>query len=156
GGEWPELSYKILMGHGLVKIKSDTKNIDKGHTRLFQIVISESLHQIWKLCCNVVVDEDDIPTESHIESTWAAAINARLEEDRLLTNKYRYKTKALPKKTVLETWGGTLKDQNLIPADWIRHPEVLVGIGHQTIMPANEEDDSDSDADGSFSISEYG
>ncbi|KAJ7579550.1 hypothetical protein C8J56DRAFT_796159, partial [Mycena floridula] len=156
GGEWPELSYEVLMGHGLVKIKSDTKNIDKGRTRLFQIVISESLHQIWKLHCNVVVDEDDIPTESHIESTWAAAINARLEEDRLLSNKYRYKTKALPKNTVLETWGGTLTDQNLIPANWIRHPKVLVGIGHQTIMPANEEDDSDSDADGSFSISEYG
>ncbi|KAJ7585850.1 hypothetical protein C8J56DRAFT_787798 [Mycena floridula] len=155
GGEWPELTYEVLMGHGLVKIKLDSKNIDKGRTRLFQIVISELIHQIWKLRCNVVVDKDDIPSENHIESAWTAAINTRLE-DRLLTNKYRYKAKALPKRTVLETWGGTLKDENPVPADWIRHPEVLVAIGHQTAPPANQEDDSDSDTDESFTISDYG
>ncbi|KAJ7596128.1 hypothetical protein C8J56DRAFT_774545, partial [Mycena floridula] len=150
GGEWPELTYEVLMGHGLIKIKSDSKNVDKGRTRLFQIVISESLHQIWKLQCNVVIDEDDIPTQNHIESTWTAAMNMRLEEDRLLTNKYRYKSKALPKRTVLETWGGTLKNENFLPADWIRHPEVLVGIGRQDTLPANE------NGDDSISISDYG
>ncbi|KAJ7580431.1 hypothetical protein C8J56DRAFT_795209 [Mycena floridula] len=92
---------------------------------------TESMHQIWKLRCNVVVDGDKIQSERHIECAWSAAINSRLEEDQMLTNAFWHQGNALSKDIVLETWSGTLKNQNSLPADWIRLPEVLVGIGQQ-------------------------
>ncbi|KAJ7598693.1 hypothetical protein C8J56DRAFT_717776, partial [Mycena floridula] len=60
---------------------------------------------------------------------WSGAINARLAEDRLLTNKFQYKNKALEKAVVLNTWRGTLKNEGFLPVDWIHGLEVLVGIG---------------------------
>ncbi|KAJ7599533.1 hypothetical protein C8J56DRAFT_769392 [Mycena floridula] len=156
GGVWPQINYGLMMGHGLVKIKSSPKTIDKGRTRLFYLIMSESIHQIWKLRCDVVVDEEEIPTERHIENAWTAALNTRLEEDRLLTNKFKYKKKALQKDIVLETWKGTLKDENLLPVDWIRHPEVLVGIGQNNTPPAADDEDCDSEIEDSFSSFDFG
>ncbi|KAJ7586460.1 hypothetical protein C8J56DRAFT_787446, partial [Mycena floridula] len=110
GGDWPDISFGMLMGCGLIKIKSSPKTIDKGRTRLLQIVLTESMYQIWKLRCNVVVDGDKIQSERHIECAWSAAINSRLEEDRMLTNASRHQGNALSKDIVLETWSGTLKN----------------------------------------------
>ncbi|KAJ7579795.1 hypothetical protein C8J56DRAFT_897067 [Mycena floridula] len=150
GGVWPTISFGTLMGCGLVNIVEGGSKVDTGRTRLFRIIISESMHVIWKIRCDVTVDGEDIPSRDHIINKWTRAINCRLEEDRLLTNKFRYKKKALEKSTVLETWKRTLQNEDSLPKDWTRGPEVLVGIGKILVgnLPTDEDcDDSLSEGD---------
>ncbi|KAJ7599832.1 hypothetical protein C8J56DRAFT_767643 [Mycena floridula] len=138
---WPEITYGTIMGCGSVRIYASGRKIDEGRLRLFRLAVSEAAHLIWTIRCNIVVNDDAIPVVSHIESLWSGAINARLAEDRLLTNKFQYKNKALEKAVVLNTWRGTLKNEGFLPVDWIRGPEVLVGIGRQTAHTAEEDNE---------------
>ena len=39
--------------------------------------------------------------------------------------------RAVKTKTVLSTWGGTIRDEDLLPENWINEAGVLVGIGDQ-------------------------
>ncbi|KAJ7575595.1 hypothetical protein C8J56DRAFT_733271, partial [Mycena floridula] len=124
---WPKITYGTIMSCGSVKIYSAGRKIDEGCSRLFHLAVSEAAHLIWTTQCNIVVKDEAIPVLSHIESLWSRAINSRLAEDRLLTNKFQYKNKALEKAVVLNTWRGTLKSKGPVADDWIRGPEVLVG-----------------------------
>ncbi|KAJ7024876.1 hypothetical protein C8F04DRAFT_1213005 [Mycena alexandri] len=76
---------------------------DKGTSRLFRIVVSESAYLIWKLR------------------------NERL--DCVLTNKLRYGKKALEKKLVEQTWKKVLQNEDRLPKELTRETGVLVGIG---------------------------
>ncbi|KAJ7582306.1 hypothetical protein C8J56DRAFT_895093 [Mycena floridula] len=147
---WPEITYGTIMGCGTVRIYTAGRKIDEGRSRLFRLAVSEAAHLIWTTRCNIIVKDEAIPVVSHIESLWSIAINSRLAEDRLLTNKFQFKTKALQKAVVLDTWRGTLKSKGSIPVDWIRGPEVLVGIGRQNVLTAEEDKESLADDDSLF------
>ncbi|KAG2339348.1 hypothetical protein BDR05DRAFT_891892, partial [Suillus weaverae] len=67
-------------------------------------------------------------SETEILNKWIHAINTRLKFDRLLTNSMRYGKKALKVETVLQTWSGTLQNEDNLPDNWIRKSEVLVGM----------------------------
>ena len=45
-----------------------------------------------------------------------------------MTDKRFEKTNTITRKKVLQTWRGTLKEEKLLPVDWIRSRGVLVGI----------------------------
>ncbi|KAJ7919712.1 hypothetical protein B0H13DRAFT_1515080, partial [Mycena leptocephala] len=69
------------------------------------------------------------PSTNEVHSRWLKIINERLEIDKNLTNKLKYgKQHALVPSLVLETWSGTLLDEDELPEDWLREPGVLVGI----------------------------
>ncbi|KAJ7923624.1 hypothetical protein B0H13DRAFT_1465578, partial [Mycena leptocephala] len=66
---------------------------------------------------------------NEIHNRWLTIINERLEIDKNLTNKLKYgKQHALSPSLVLETWSGTLLDEDDLPDDRLREPGVLVGI----------------------------
>ena len=91
-----------------------------------------SEHQLNKrvLRCERRIEHEDhpdpLPTQG-IRARWLAAVNARLTLDVAMTHR-RYGRKALPRSTVLNTWRGTLRGEENLPADWIGEPGLLVGM----------------------------
>ncbi|KAJ7458711.1 hypothetical protein B0H11DRAFT_1693074, partial [Mycena galericulata] len=85
---------------------------------------------IWKLRCERVIGHDGVPaSEQEIHNRWLHAINERIEIDRNLTNHLKFgKQYSVAPSLVLETWKGVIKDEDKLPDDWLRGPEVLVGI----------------------------
>ncbi|KAJ7930383.1 hypothetical protein B0H13DRAFT_2228278 [Mycena leptocephala] len=99
---WPVLSKGGILGCGLATIRDDKGLIGRG---------GESL------------------SETEIHDRWVSLMNERLAIDRLLTNKLAYgKQASIPRLLVLQTWSKTLKNEDNIPDDWLREPEVLVGM----------------------------
>ncbi|KAJ7770093.1 hypothetical protein B0H16DRAFT_1777204 [Mycena metata] len=103
---WPTVSFGGLMGAALATFPGN-KEKSRGSARLYRILMTESMYLIWKI-------------------RWVALMNERLEIDRNLTNRVRFgKQHAIPSTTVLETWKGSLLNENELPPLWLREPEVL-------------------------------
>ncbi|KAJ7054188.1 hypothetical protein C8F01DRAFT_995694, partial [Mycena amicta] len=102
----------------------------KGSSRLYKILLSESVFLIWKIRCEVVTQDDGVPKdEAKIHNRWLAIINERLEMDKSLTNQRRFgKIHSIHPCLVLDTWRDTLADETQLPDDWIRQDGVLVGM----------------------------
>jgi hypothetical protein len=105
---------------------------NKGMSRLFRIIVSESAHFIWKLRCERRITLEDNPekmfSEAEIRNRWLTVINQRLTLDRFLTDRTRYGKKALRTQTVLNTWSDVLMDKKSLPRNWIGQSGVLVGM----------------------------
>ncbi|KZV98234.1 hypothetical protein EXIGLDRAFT_809315, partial [Exidia glandulosa HHB12029] len=138
---WPDLDVGAILGAPLLKFSDTPTGMPDGTTRAARIVISESAFLIWKIRCERCIehegDPDKAPSAEEITGRWYQAINARIANDRYLTNKRRYKNKALDKDLVLDTWERLLELPENVPEDWIRHPGVLVGRG--TTRPRGRE-----------------
>ncbi|PBK66451.1 ribonuclease H-like protein [Armillaria solidipes] len=133
GLEWIPQTYGLALGATLVQIRTRKGTVDRAATRLYRILMTETVHLIWKIRCQRRIQRgDDSPeswhTRDEVHNLWVAAMNRRLTIDRALVNKYRYGTKALKKSMVLSTWEGTLLDEGALPEDWIDQCGVLVGI----------------------------
>ncbi|KAJ7750842.1 hypothetical protein B0H16DRAFT_1460552 [Mycena metata] len=97
---WPAVSFGGLMGGALAAFQGDNGKESPSTARLYRILMTESI--------------------------WVALMNERLEIDRNLTNHMRFgKQHALPPSLVLETWKGTLFNEDKMPPQWLREPEVL-------------------------------
>ncbi|KAJ7439302.1 hypothetical protein B0H11DRAFT_1640505, partial [Mycena galericulata] len=80
-------------------------------------------------CERVIARNGEPASEQEIHNRWLHVINERIEIDRHLTNKLKFgKQYYIAPSLVLETWKGVLKDEKELPEDWLRGPEVLVGI----------------------------
>ncbi|EIW86192.1 hypothetical protein CONPUDRAFT_28441, partial [Coniophora puteana RWD-64-598 SS2] len=105
---WPEMTYGLILGCGLVKLKTPKGRHLAGASRLLRIVVRESAHLIWSLRCERVNRMAQNPPQAHdtaeVRNRWIKRLNHRLTMDRLLTCKSRFGTKALDKKLVLRTW----------------------------------------------------
>ncbi|KAJ6458146.1 hypothetical protein C8R47DRAFT_913115, partial [Mycena vitilis] len=91
------------------------KRGDKGTTRLFRIVVSESAHLVWKLRNERVIQQKDPASLQEIQNRWRKAINNRLSLDCMLTNDSKYGKKAIKKSLVKKTWCKVLKDEDRLP-----------------------------------------
>ncbi|KAJ7697858.1 hypothetical protein B0H17DRAFT_1130139 [Mycena rosella] len=69
-----------------------------------------------------------LAAESEIHNLWVSTINSTLKRDKLLTNRTRFGDLAIRKQLVLNTWSGTLLDEDSLLDDWIKSKGVLVGI----------------------------
>jgi ribonuclease HI len=69
------------------------KRGDKGTTRLFRIIVSESAHLIWRLRNERVIQEKNPASVQEIQNRWRKAINNRLALDCMLTNVAKYAKK---------------------------------------------------------------
>ncbi|KAJ7762994.1 hypothetical protein B0H16DRAFT_1219920, partial [Mycena metata] len=63
-----------------------------------------------------------------IHNRWVSLINRALKRDILLTNQARFGSLAIKKQVVLNTWSGTLLEEDSLPDDWTKSKGVLVGI----------------------------
>ncbi|KAJ7912023.1 hypothetical protein B0H13DRAFT_1614001, partial [Mycena leptocephala] len=101
-----------------------------GASRLYRILISESVFTIWKVRNSSVISQGGQSlSDAEIHNRWLHAINQRLNLDRPLTNQARYgKQFSLKPELVLQTWSSTLKDEEDLPEEWLRVPKDLVGI----------------------------
>ncbi|KZV93460.1 hypothetical protein EXIGLDRAFT_573930, partial [Exidia glandulosa HHB12029] len=137
---WPDLDAGSVLGSALLNFSDDAQQ-PSGLTRLMRIVIAESAFLIWKIRCERRIEHEDdqeaAPSVDEISGRWHATINARISHDRHLTNRRRYKRKALDEDLVLDTWDGLLELPENVPPNWIRHPGVLVGRG--TTRPRGRE-----------------
>ncbi|KAG1853362.1 ribonuclease H-like protein, partial [Suillus subluteus] len=129
---WPVIKFGTILGCNLTIIRNTKGKKKLGSTRLFKIIILESAHLIWKLRCERAIkfggDKDKYHCETEILNRWIHAINLRLKFDRLLTDSMRYGKKALRTETVLQTWSGTLQNEDNLRDNWIQKSEVLVGM----------------------------
>lgn len=63
---------------------------------------------------------------------WVKNLNRRLQLERLMTDKIRYRQKALKRKLVEQAWWGVLRNKESIQEDWLRvGTRVLVDIGER-------------------------
>ncbi|KAJ6478471.1 hypothetical protein C8R47DRAFT_984078 [Mycena vitilis] len=95
------------------------KKKDKGTTRLFRILVSESAHLIWKVRNERVIQSKEPASINEIRNRWLKTINNRLGLDCALTNEHKWGKKALNKSI----------DEGNLPKDWTWETGVLVGIG---------------------------
>jgi len=101
---------------------------NKGETRLYRILVSESAYLIWCLRNKRVIGMKDGASDQEITNRWRKTLNNRLELDCILTNKTKYGKKAMGKPLVLETWNKILQNEDRLPDDWTREAGVLVGL----------------------------
>ncbi|KAJ3774187.1 hypothetical protein FB446DRAFT_640363 [Lentinula raphanica] len=124
---WERPSIGDILACGLRQVNDKEGKPDKGKSRLYRIVVSESTHLIWKLRNNRVINGKDPPSKREIANKWHFIINSRLATDRILTRKKTFGKRAIAASLVLRTWNGTLEDEGNLPEDWTREAGVLVG-----------------------------
>ncbi|KAJ7257193.1 hypothetical protein B0H12DRAFT_1015592, partial [Mycena haematopus] len=87
---------------------------------------------IWNLRNQRVFESHVSPSQQEIKNRWVSMINSILRQDQLLTNITRFGDLTIKKQLVLDTWSGTLLDEDSLPDDWTRCRGVLVGIRPNT------------------------
>ncbi|KAJ7736456.1 hypothetical protein B0H16DRAFT_1326508 [Mycena metata] len=134
---WPMLSLGSILGCGLAEFADENGRPLLGTTRLYRIIISESLFMIWKIRNDCVINRAGAEMPKHeIHNKWLYAINLRLKFDRALTNHAKFgKQNSIKVSLVLQTWRATLMDEEKLPENWIREPRVLVGTEQQPSNP---------------------
>ncbi|KAJ7320915.1 hypothetical protein DFH08DRAFT_713621, partial [Mycena albidolilacea] len=126
---WPRLYWGLLLGCNLVRFKSPKGQLMPQKQRLFTILVSTSMHLIWRLRNKRHFENSEQTiTSTEIHNRWVAAMNWTLKRDHLFTSKIHFGRLALNRHTVLRTWSGTLWDEDSLPDDWIQSDRVLVGI----------------------------
>ncbi|KAK7683569.1 hypothetical protein QCA50_013407 [Cerrena zonata] len=162
GQKWPTQSLETLIGCGLIPFKQIDKKTGtsedddqntlhlardprkkkpkgkSGRQRLYMILMTESAYLIWKLRNERRIRHSPEENFSHstteITNRWYNMINNRLTLDRAMANPAKFAKKALDPDIVLKTWSGVLQNEQDLPNDWIREPEVLVGRGPPHIV----------------------
>ncbi|KAJ7481429.1 hypothetical protein B0H11DRAFT_2419616 [Mycena galericulata] len=131
--EWPQLSMGAIMGCALANFTDEKGRPLPGANRLYRIIITESIYLIWKTRCDSVIGHAGKPVpEVETHNKWVSLINERLKIDRVLTNEQKFgKQASVDPVLVLQTWSRTLKDEDKMPENWLREPEVLVGVEPQ-------------------------
>ncbi|KAG1789812.1 uncharacterized protein HD556DRAFT_1433543 [Suillus plorans] len=116
----------------LITFNNESGKKMTGKSRLFNILVLESAHLIWKLRCERTIKykgiKEKFHSETEIYNKWLHVINTRLKFDRLLTDSKRYGKKALKVETVLKTWSGLLLHEDNLPDNWVHNTGVLVGM----------------------------
>ncbi|KAJ6548519.1 hypothetical protein B0H19DRAFT_952917 [Mycena capillaripes] len=125
---WPKLNWGLLLGCGLAKFKSPKGKLIPAQNRFFTIIVSTSMRLIWYLRNERVFETHEMASSTEIHNRWLALINSALKRDILLTDQARFGSLAHKRQMVLNTWSGTLLDEDSLPDDWTRSRGVLVGI----------------------------
>ncbi|KAI0341943.1 hypothetical protein BDW22DRAFT_1441667 [Trametopsis cervina] len=135
----PALSMGLIMGVNLSCLRDVNLAPRPGTTRLFQIVVTESLHLIWRLRCERVIEFDSDrsrwPTPSRIRREWYTSLDKRLALDMALTSRAIQPSRGLSTTLALATWSGTLEREADLPENWIYSTGVLVGRPPERVPP---------------------
>ncbi|KAF8236317.1 hypothetical protein L208DRAFT_1530539 [Tricholoma matsutake] len=76
---WPEIQFGTILGCILADFKSEKGKKLHGKNCLFEILVTESVHLIWKLRCEKVIkfegDPDKFHSPDEIHNRWVAQVN---------------------------------------------------------------------------------
>ncbi|KZT27128.1 hypothetical protein NEOLEDRAFT_1061540, partial [Neolentinus lepideus HHB14362 ss-1] len=126
---WYDPSFGLLLACCNGQFKSTSGHLRFGDARLYCILITESMHMIWKLRCERVIQNEGAPFDpAAVRNRWIAAMNRKVNLDCLMTNTKRYKKRATPPARVTAMWANVLHDEDNLPPNWARRGGVLVGI----------------------------
>ncbi|KAK0209799.1 hypothetical protein IW262DRAFT_1281216, partial [Armillaria fumosa] len=124
GQKWITQTSGVALGSMLIQIKLANGKVDRAATRMYRILITETVHMIWKEGphSHQRIQQSDEDVEKwhsceEIKRMWLDAMNHRLTIDQLLVNKCRFGLKALTKVLVLSMWRGTLYNERSLPED---------------------------------------
>ena len=121
-----------ILGCALASFRDQRGKLMNGNSRLYRIVVSESVYLIWKLRCEWRIergeDQARLHAESEIVARWLHMINGRLRLDCLMASTRRYGRKAVNRDMVERTWRNVLHDERGLPDDWVLDSGVLVGM----------------------------
>jgi len=135
---WPQLDLGTLLGCGSIHLPQEPVQRNdqlanpppqhfrnhRGASRLLQILLSESLHLIWVLRCESVIQDKSLSI-NEIQKRWFHAINQRLTEDQIIATKVKRDTHHL--KLVKATWKPALTAHGTPPNNWPFSREVFSG-----------------------------
>ncbi|KAH9849699.1 RnaseH-domain-containing protein, partial [Lenzites betulinus] len=126
----PPWSIGMILGIVCLDKDASGNKMPPATCRFARIVVTETVHMIWKLRCRRVIDpgfrrESEL-SPGTIEKQWMLAINKRLSMDQCLTAR-TFGKKAIPRNVVISTWDEVLLDRKALPDDWIFCAGVLVG-----------------------------
>ncbi|KAF8221387.1 hypothetical protein L208DRAFT_1328167, partial [Tricholoma matsutake] len=62
---WPEIQFRTILGCVLADFKGEKGKKLHGKNHLFEILITESTHLIWKLQCEKVIKFEGDPDKFH-------------------------------------------------------------------------------------------
>ncbi len=131
GVDLPEVTAGIALGAHTFTVIDPNGEQRHGPTRLARLILTETAYLIWVLRCERVVGDREPRPErlehEYVERRWMRMASNRLQLDRVLTSKRIAARRAVPHATVLATWEKTLHEEQDLPTDWMREPEVLVG-----------------------------
>jgi len=118
--DWPP-SFEILtiLASPLATFRSRSGSLREGATRFFQIAITEAAFLIRNVKDCPDHEPERLISEPEATSALAQVMNEQLRDDRAMTNRQKFKSKALRHECVLETWSGILQDESGLPPDWI-------------------------------------
>lgn len=128
----PASSLGLALGAHVFTVLDEEGGVIGDQTRLARIILTEAVHLIWALRCERVIGWESTPLRVHskgeIRGRLEAKFNQRLAMDQGGTNVRTHKKMALSGAKVMATWKGVLKDEELLPGDWVNLTGVLVGI----------------------------
>ncbi|KAF7293572.1 hypothetical protein MIND_01136000 [Mycena indigotica] len=130
-------TYGEILACGALKKYNANGKVNKALTRLYRILVAESAYLIWQLRLEHRIKRDglDPASEQEIHNRWYKQIDLRLELDRQLTNRSKWRKKALPPALVINTWRGVLAKEDTLPADWTNPAaELQVLVGREVTM----------------------
>ncbi|PBK94269.1 hypothetical protein ARMGADRAFT_1029410 [Armillaria gallica] len=117
-----------IMSCGIQLLNMHRSRNKQATERFHRILISESVHLIWKIRNDRVINERPNYTSRKIEQRWSHVINRWMRLDCILSDKKKFQKKAIRVPLVLKTWRGTLLHESSFPEDWTRENRVLVDI----------------------------
>ncbi|EIW79133.1 hypothetical protein CONPUDRAFT_32186, partial [Coniophora puteana RWD-64-598 SS2] len=102
GTSWPDLTIGIVLGCGLINFRTTSKKPDEGASRLFKILVAESVYLIWILEWECQKNTPNYPDGAHspeeVKRRWYARINHHLEMDKMMVDRFKVSRHTLERK----------------------------------------------------------
>ncbi|HEV7736711.1 MAG TPA: hypothetical protein VGO47_04975 [Chlamydiales bacterium] len=120
-----------MLGCGLANLKNDRDKLETGKNRLFQILVSESAHLLWKIRCQWVIGEDANPNHKPCRNEalnrWTKMLIDRINGEILAANNPSLR-KAASRRVVHKTWKAFVRFRHgkVVPMEDL--PRFLVGM----------------------------
>ncbi|KAI0677140.1 hypothetical protein C8Q78DRAFT_962979 [Trametes maxima] len=131
GLAWVAPSWGTVVGAACIPVRTGPKGLrDAGKEGLWMTLWAESVHLIWKMRCERVIQNDGREfTQETVTNRWYAAIKQRVDLDRCAASRALGK-KALNPRRVGAIWRPVLESlgDDELPDDWVLNNGVLVGI----------------------------
>ncbi|KAI1783676.1 hypothetical protein LXA43DRAFT_903065 [Ganoderma leucocontextum] len=128
---WHEPTWATTVGAACMTFKNQKGKRMREAEDLWTILATESVHLIWKMRCERVIQNDGDPfARGEVRNRWYSTIEKRLTMERMVVGAIPTTKKSRGKRIdqLEETWLPILKDTKELPYDWVVNSGVLVGI----------------------------
>ncbi|KAI1787033.1 hypothetical protein LXA43DRAFT_896822 [Ganoderma leucocontextum] len=128
---WHEPSWGTSAGAACATFKSPKGKRMPEAEDLWTVLATESLHLIWKMRCERVIQNDGEPfSRAEVRNRWYSTIEHRFAMERMIVAAQLTTSKPHAKQVekLEETWLPILKNTHKLPYDWAVNSGVLVGI----------------------------